>query len=350
MKQQDRYSRHFRLPGFSNKSQSELSTKKIVLVGAGGLGIPVIQYLTGAGVGDLTIIDNDVVSLSNLHRQVIYGEKDIDHSKVAVAKDFLNHLNSEVKIIPIKERLNRENINNLISENCDVIIDASDNFDTRYLIDDYCFENDIPLVYGALHRFEGQLAVFHHQSRISYRDLYPIAPEEGTVDNCEVNGVLGPVAGAIGCMMAIEAIKLLTGLGKVLDGELLVMQFDDLSIIKMKIEKGSNLLNNIKKDAIPEITKKELLKELNSGKTYLLIDIRNPDEYKNQKINNSVNIPAEELLAKAKDFSTDLPVILICEVGKSSIDQIRRLKRNKNQANLINLKGGISEWFNEKSS
>lgn len=349
MEQQDRYSRHFRLPGFTNKTQSELLTKKVVVVGAGGLGIPVIQFLTGAGVGEITIIDDDLVSLSNLHRQVIYGEKDIDRLKVEVAKEILNRLNSDVKIIPKAERLTLKNLNTLIPESCDLILDASDNFDTRYVIDDFCLAHNIPLVYGALHRFEGQLAVFHHQNGVSYRNLYPIAPEEGTVDNCEVNGVLGPVAGAIGCMMAIEAIKILAGLGKVLDGELLVMQFDDLSMIKMKIEKGSNLLNNVKNDAIPEITKNELLEELNSGKKYLLIDIRDPIEFKDLHIENSVNMPTADLHSKSKHFPTNIPVIVICEVGKSSLDQIRMLKRNNIHANLINLKGGINEWFNKKS-
>ena len=349
MEQQDRYSRHFRLPGFTNKTQSDLLSKKVVVVGAGGLGIPVLQYLTGAGVGEITIIDDDQVSLSNLHRQVIYGEKDIDRLKAEVAKEILNRLNSNLKIIPKAARLTQKSINTLIPENPDVIVDASDNFDTRYLIDDFCSDRKIPLVYGALHRFEGQMAVFHHQNKISYRDLYPVAPEEGTVDNCEVNGVLGPVAGTIGCMMAIETIKLLTGLGKVLDGELLVIQFDDFSMIKMKIKKGSNLLNNDKKIAIPEITRNELVRNLNSGKEYLLIDIRDPIEFKNLNIENSVNIPTEELLIKAKDFSADIPVILICEVGKSSLDQIRILKRNKNHVNLINLKGGVYEWFNKKS-
>ena len=350
MEQQDRYSRHFRLPGFTNKTQSELLTKRVVVVGAGGIGIPVLQYLTGAGVGKLMVIDDDIISLSNLHRQVIYGEKDVDRLKVEVAKEILNRLNSDVKIIAKGERLSLKNLNTLIPKNCDLIVDASDNFDTRYLIDDYCSEKNIPLVYGALHRFEGQLAVFHHQNGVTYRDLYPVAPEEGTVDNCEVNGVLGPVAGAIGCMMAIEAIKILTGLGKVLDGELLVMRFDDLSMIKMKIEKGSNLLNNVKSDAIPEITKNELLKDLKSGKGYLLIDIREPIAFENLHIENSVNIPTIELHAKSKHFPANIPIIVICEIGKSSLDQIRMLKRNKNRANLINLKGGINEWFNKKST
>lgn len=349
MEQQDRYSRHLRLPGFTHKTQTDLLTKKVVVVGAGGLGIPVLQYLAGAGVGELIIIDNDQVTLSNLHRQIIYGEKDINRFKVEVAKDVLNSLNADVKITIKKERLTKESLNSLLPEHCDAIVDASDNFDTRYLIDDFCLEMKIPLVYGALHRFEGQLAVFHHKNEISYRDLYPIAPEKGTVDNCEVNGVWGPVAGAIGCMMAIETLKILTGLGNVLDGELLVVKFDDLSTIKMKIEKGSNLLNNIKKDSIPEITKNELIEGLSLGNEYLLIDIRDPCEFKNQNIENSVNIPIDKLQAKANDFSANIPVIMICEIGKSSLDQIRMLKRNNNHANMINLKGGINEWFNKKS-
>jgi len=349
MEPQDRYSRHFRLPGFTNKTQSDLLSGKVVVVGAGGLGIPVLQYLTGAGVGEITIIDDDLVSLSNLHRQIIYAEKDIDRPKAEVAKEILNRLNNDVKIIPKVVRLTQKSLKTLIPENPDVIVDASDNFDTRYLIDDFCSDRKIPLVYGALHRFEGQMAVFHHHNEISYRDLYPVAPEEGTVDNCEVNGVLGPVAGTIGCMMAIESIKILSGLGKVLDGEVLVLQFDDFSLIKIKIKKGSNLLNNDMKVDIPEITTNELLKSLNSGIEYVLVDIRDPIEFENLNIKNSVNIPTKELLSKAKDFSADIPIILICEVGKSSLDQIRMLKRNKIQANLINLKGGINEWYNKES-
>lgn len=346
MDQHDRYSRHFRLPGFTSKTQSELLTKKIVVVGIGGLGIPVLQYLVGAGVGELIIIDNDLVSLSNLHRQVIYGEKDVDRLKVDVAKESLNRLNTSVKIISKGERLTRKSLTTLIPEACDVIVDASDNFETRYIINDYCSENNIPMVYGALHRFEGQIAVFHHENEISYRDLYPVAPEEGTVDNCEINGVLGPVAGTIGCLMAIETLKIITNLGKVLDGELLAMQFINFSMIKIKIEKeGSNLLKSVKNDPIPEFTKNELNKKLNSESDLILVDIRDPKEFQSQHIKSSINIPTKDLILKAKDFPSDIPIIIICEEGKTSLDQIRILKRNKNQANLINLKGGIINWF-----
>ena len=351
MEQQDRYSRHFRLPGFTKNIQTRLLNSKIVIIGAGGLGIPALQYLAGAGIGSIIIIDDDNVSLSNLHRQVIYTETDIGKPKAALAKDFIMNLNSGIKVKAIKDRLNEINIGKLIPTDTDLIIDASDNFETRYTIDDYCSKLAIPLIYGAIHRFEGHIGVFHFSSGISYRSLFPKAPEPGLVDNCEINGVLGPVAGTIGCLMANEAIKLLSGLGKVLSGELLVIKFDDFSVIRMKLhgENQFSLSGNENNYTIENISADKLINKLKTEKNIQLIDIRHPIEFAKNNIPGSVNVPISKLKLHIETIPTDNIVVLICEIGMSSADQIRNLQERNGFPNLLNLKGGIRDWFKTKN-
>jgi len=344
----ERYSRHFNLPGFSVETQVELGNKNITVIGAGGLGTPVLQYLVAAGIGNIHIIDHDQVSLSNLQRQVIFKEDQIGNNKAISAQSNLQNLNSKINIIASCEKLTQESVNSLLNEGLDLIIDASDNFETRYLVDEFSRNNAIPLIYGAIHRYEGQLCVFNYKNGSSYRDLFPSPPEPGTVDNCDINGVLGPVAGVIGSLMANEALKILTGIGKVQCNELVVIRFDDLSMLKMKIPKQSHR-TNIKKEkkiVYHSISGIDLKKALIENEAIYLIDVRIKEQYSQQHIEGSINIPNDEILDRIGEIPRDKEVVVICNIGQMSMNVMRYLQNELNYTNLINLDGGVYAYFN----
>src|SRR5204862_3188744 len=211
----ERYQRQIILPGFREKGQRELLQTKVIVVGAGGLGCPALQYLTAAGVGTIGIIDDDVVSLNNLQRQVLYSVNDIGFSKAERAAITLRQLNTGIKIISYYERLTTQNALALFKE-FDIIIDGTDNFSTRYMINDACVLLNKPLVYGAISQFEGQVSVFRNKNEedVNYRDIFPDPPKDGEVLNCAEAGVLGVLPGIIGTMMANETIKLITSIGE----------------------------------------------------------------------------------------------------------------------------------------
>lgn len=343
----ERYSRHFNLPGFTKETQLSLGLKKVVVIGAGGLGSPVLQYLVAAGVGNIDIIDPDIVSLSNLQRQVLFNEEVIGQNKAETAKKVLNKLNSHINIEAIPEKVDEGNIDRLIESNVDLIIDASDNFECRYLVDSHSQKLGIPLVYGAIHRYEGQVCVFNYKDGPSYRDLFPTAPESGTVDNCDINGVLGPVAGMIGCLMATEALKILSGIGKVQSNELIVLQFDDLSMVKMKIPKRNNVKAISKsKNVYHSISSIDLKKAIDEKEHIHLLDVRMEDQYYMQHIEGSTNIPTDQILERLDEIPKDKEVVVICNIGQSSMNVIRYLQNELEYTNLINLAGGLYSYFN----
>jgi adenylyltransferase/sulfurtransferase len=221
----ERYQRQILLKEFGNEGQQKLLQAKVVVIGAGGLGCPVLQYLAAAGIGTICIIDNDTVSLHNLHRQPLYSTADIGLSKAIIAKEKLLQLNPQLNIIAYNERLDVKNALGII-EQYDVIIDGTDNFATRYMINDACVLLNKPLVYGAVSRFEGQVALFNcknstNEKPVNYRDLFPQPPKDGEVLNCAETGVLGVLPGIIGTMMASETIKLITGIGNTLINRML---------------------------------------------------------------------------------------------------------------------------------
>ncbi len=345
----ERYSRHFNLPGFDRDTQKKLSEKSVAVIGAGGLGTPVLQYLVAAGVGEVNIIDHDVISLSNLQRQVLFNEEQIGLLKAETAKKTLQKLNGQVKINSINLKVTNKSISELLSVSLDLIIDASDNFETRYLVDDYSRTHAIPLIYGAIHQFEGQVSVFNHNNGVSYKDLFPLAPEKGVVDNCDINGVLGPVAGMIGNLMANEGLKILTGIGKVLDNELLVIRFDDFSSIKMKIPKKKvNIEINAEPKKIYQSISADHLKEtINKQEALLLVDVRSNEEFLYRNIEGSVNIPATEILNRVEELPKDGKVIMICNIGQKSMNVIRYLQNELKIENLINLDGGVYSFFDD---
>ncbi|MDH5609789.1 MAG: HesA/MoeB/ThiF family protein, partial [Cyclobacteriaceae bacterium] len=224
--QLQRYSRHLLLPEIRQEGQQKLKNSRVLVVGAGGLGVPVLQYLTAAGVGTIGIVDFDTIDLSNLQRQVLYNEAEVGFSKSKTAAQKLARLNSDIQLIPYHLSLTSSNALDLIRE-YDLVVDGTDNFPTRYLVNDACVLLDKPLVYGSIFRFEGQVSVFNHKGGPNYRDLFPVPPPPELVPNCAEGGVLGVLPGIIGSMQASEAIKIITGIGETLSGRLFL--YDSLT-------------------------------------------------------------------------------------------------------------------------
>lgn len=220
-KELDRYARHIILPGVGAAGQARLKRGSVLVVGAGGLGVPVLQYLVAAGVGRIGIVEMDKVDPSNLQRQVLYGIQDIGRPKAEVAKERLEALNPHIQMDLYPIRLDSTNALEVLGP-YDLVLDCTDNFPSRYLVNDACVLLDKPLVYGAIHQFEGQISVFHHRGGPCYRCLYPTPPKPGTVPNCAEAGVFGVLPGVIGSLMASEALKVLLELGEVLSGKLLL--------------------------------------------------------------------------------------------------------------------------------
>ncbi|WP_367755472.1 ThiF family adenylyltransferase [Flavobacterium sp. WC2430] len=227
-----RYNRQTMLPEIGNAGQEKLKKAKVLVIGAGGLGCPVLQYIATAGVGTIGIVDFDIVKLHNLHRQILYTEKHLGHSKAIIAKSVLESLNPLIKIDAFQEKLTSDNATQIICE-FDIIVDGSDNFATRYLVNDTCVTLGKTVVYGSILGFEGQLAVFNHQDSKNLRDLFPEAPDPKDVPNCNLNGVLGTLPGMIGTMMAHETLKLIIGLPS-LRNELVLFKTLDWQFTKLK--------------------------------------------------------------------------------------------------------------------
>lgn len=229
----ERYSRQLFLPGFGKAAQDKLVAARVLIIGMGGLGCPVAQYLVGAGVGHLILVDDDVVSLSNLHRQVLYGEQDLGRFKVDVAQEKLSKANTDVHIESIKKRCDRSFCVEYIP-NVDLVIDCSDNFETRYVVDDACRLLKKPLVFGAVSTFEGQVAVFA-PGAACYRNIFPEPPAAGSIKNCAEEGVVGMLPGIIGSMQAMEAVKFVTGIGVPLINTLLTYDALTQQVFTMEI-------------------------------------------------------------------------------------------------------------------
>lgn len=227
-----RYNKQMMLPEIGESGQKKIKNAKVLMIGAGGLGCPILQYLATAGVGTIGIIDFDKVELPNLHRQILYSENHIGLSKVVTAKKVLAELNPHIKIIPFDEKLAQNNCESIF-ESFDLIIDGSDNFDTRYLVNDTCVKMNKPLIYGSILKFEGQVAVFNHKGNKNLRDLFPEPPSPEDVPNCSMNGVMGTLPGIIGVIMANEALKLIMEI-PVLNDEILIFNTLDWNLIKLK--------------------------------------------------------------------------------------------------------------------
>ncbi len=366
MNQQEfiRYSRHISIPQFGAEGQQKLSVAKVLIVGAGGLGCPMLSYLTAAGIGVIGIIDDDVVDESNLQRQVLYTTEDIGKSKAEVAAEKLRLANPLITIHVYEERLTAENAIEIF-ESYDIVADGTDNFPTRYLVNDACVILAKTNVYGSVYRFEGQVSVFNYLQEDgtfspNYRDLYPEPPEPGSVPNCAEGGVLGVLPGIIGTMQASEIIKIASGVGEPLIGKLLLFDALTLESRILSFKKnpdihidglidyeqfcGSEIQTNMAE--VKEITVSELKEWKDSGKDFQLIDCREQYEFDFCNLEGEL-IPLGNIIEQAEKISKEKDVVIHCRSGQRSATAILQLQQHLGLSKLYNLKGGILAWSSE---
>ncbi|MHB1179800.1 MAG: ThiF family adenylyltransferase [Daejeonella sp.] len=362
-----RYQRQISLREFGESGQKKLYDAKVLVVGAGGLGCPALQYLVAAGIGTIGIADHDTVSISNLHRQVLYSTDDTGLSKALRAADILGLLNPEIEITAYNYLLTSTNALGLISQ-FDIILDGTDNFASRYMINDACVILKKTLVYGAISRFEGQVAIFNCQERdtqtaANYRDLFPQPPAEGEIQNCEEAGVLGVLPGIIGSMMANETIKLIAGTGDPLINRLITYNSLNNQLYELGIEAGSGTRSLIPADAdefkqtdyewlcsgvpVPQIDHATFTKMLNQS-DISVIDVREINETPIIKEFEHVNIPMSLFRERLSEIKADT-VILFCQSGNRSANAARILSEYYgNSKKIYSLKEGIINWKNLK--
>jgi sulfur-carrier protein adenylyltransferase/sulfurtransferase len=363
-----RYSRHLLLPGFGPEAQLKLKSARVLVIGAGGLGSPLLLYLAAAGVGTIGIIDGDKVDESNLQRQVLFGVQDKGQPKVEAALKKLAALNPHCKINVYNTQLTSANAMEII-RNYDVLADGSDNFPTRYLVNDACVLLDKPDVYASVFRFEGQVSVFNYVDATgargpNYRDLYPVPPPPGSVPDCAEGGVLGVLPGIIGSLQAAEVIKLITGIGETLSGRL--FNFDALSFesnIFTITRSPDNPLNGSHptitalidyeqfcgmhtKKPVREVTPMELKQWQTDKASLQLIDVREPEEYRIVHIGGEL-MPLKTILSNADKIDRNKKVVLHCKTGSRSAQAILALEKQFGFTNLYHLKGGILAYIDE---
>ncbi len=349
-----RYSRHLLIPEFGNKGQERLKAARVLVIGCGGLGSPILLYLAAAGVGTLGIIDGDRVDESNLQRQILYGTDSIGKSKVEETAKRLQSLNPLCTIEPYFEQLTSQNALNILAK-YDLVVDGSDNFPTRYLVNDACVLLNKPLIYGAIYRFEGQVAVFNYQNSPNYRDLFPMPPSPELAPNCAEAGVLGVLPGIIGSLQANEAIKLLAGIGEPLVGKLFIMDALTLTtrIIKIPRLPERPVIDKLidydefcgvkTTDSTTDITAPQLAEMMGNGVDFQLIDVREAQEYALDNLGGEL-MPLSHLADFTDKISRTKTVIIHCQSGMRSQKAIKRLWEEYGFTNLKNLTGGIAAF------
>ncbi len=375
-KELQRYSRHLMLPEIGMQGQLKLKQAKVLLVGTGGLGSPLAIYLAAAGVGTLGLVDFDVVDYTNLHRQVIHFTDDVGKPKITSAKEKITKLNPEVTVISHETALSSENALEIL-KNYDLVIDGTDNFPTRYLVNDACVLLNKINVYGSIFRFEGQVTLFGMKDGPCYRCLFPEPPDPGLVPSCAEGGVLGILPGIIGLLQANEAVKLICGIGEPLKGRLLYfdalkMKFRELKIRKdpkcplcgekrtihklidyeqfCGVPRQENKIENKEKpmnDDIQQMTVQELQKRLNGKKKdFILVDVREQNEYDIARIEGAILKPLSKLEFDYQDLPKDKELVLHCKMGGRSMRACQFLQA-KGYTKLHNVAGGINAWSNE---
>lgn len=361
----ERYQRQISLKEFGESGQRKLQDARVLVIGAGGLGCPALLYLAGAGVGKIGIADFDLVTLSNLHRQVIYSVSDIGLSKALRAGEILRQLNPEIEIEVFNERLSTANSLEILSS-FDIILDGTDNFASRYMINDACVLLNKILVYGAISRYEGQLAIFNCSAGntgipVSYRDLFPQAPAEGEVMNCEEAGVIGVLPGIIGTMMANETIKLITGLGEPLVNRLLTYNSLNNTIYELELIPGPETLTLIPANADEFIAfnydwfcstqaaselEQEIFARMLGDSNLTVIDVREAGETPFISEFEHIQIPLSCIRENIRLIQGET-ILLFCQSGKRSSAAVRILSDYYgNSKKIFSLKGGISAWKN----
>ena len=351
-----RYERQTALKELGEPGQQKLLQAKVLVIGAGGLGCPVLQYLAAAGVGEIGIADDDVVALNNLHRQVLYAENHIGKLKVEAAAEVLKQMNSNVKINQHIVRVDNKNILPIVRL-YDIMIDASDNIPTRYIINDACYLLKKPLIYGSILRFEGQVAVFNYNTNITYRDLFPQQPKENEVADCNEAGVIGVLPGIVGSLQAAEAIKIITGIGQVASGKLITYNMLHNSFYEFNITanplaatflpanevafEGMDYGDVCDVFSVREIDVASFVELRNSAET-IVVDVREEYELNETPILESIQMPFS-----AFDENAELPnaetIIVVCKSGHRSKAAAVLLSRR--YKNVVSLRGGINNWF-----
>jgi len=366
-----RYSRHLIMPEVALDGQKKLKAAKVLTVGTGGLGSPLALYLAAAGIGTIGIVDFDIVDESNLQRQIIHGTSDVGRPKVESARDKIKDINPNVEVRVHEEALTSENALEIFAD-YDVIVDGTDNFPTRYLVNDACVLLGKPNVYGSIFRFEGQASVFWAEEGPCYRCLYPEPPPPGLVPSCAEGGVLGILPGAIGVVQATEAVKLILGIGEPLIGRLMLYDALGMSFREMKLRKdpgcpicgenptvtelidyeefcGIPQANAAQQEnGVPEITVQELKGKLDNGEPINVLDVREPHEYEvaNLEAQGAKLIPLAELPDRLSELNQNDEVAVHCKTGGRSAKAVKLLQ-DAGFGNVHNVKGGITAWSEE---
>ncbi len=362
----ERYQRQIVLPEFDKNTQEKISKAKVLVVGAGALGSSCLLYLTAAGIGKIGIVDGDKVEISNLHRQILYKESDCGKSKSKCAKKVLSKRNSNIHFKIYNELLENKNARKIISK-YDIVVDCTDNFPTRYLINDACYFENKANVHASILGFEGQLSVFNlktdNGNSANYRDLYPSPPNALEVKSCEEAGVIGALPGILGSMQALEVLKIVGGFGEPLKEKL--FKINTLNYKSVLISYPKNPENPIsgKNPSLKTLinyhqfcgtnntkmktkTVQELKEMMTNEEVFQLIDVREPHEYDEGNINGYL-IPLGEVPARFEEFRKDMPVVVQCRSGVRSANAITWLEEEHGFENLYNLEGGILAWVNK---
>ncbi len=362
-----RYSRHLLIPDVGLEGQKKLKAASVLIVGTGGLGSPVALYLAAAGVGRIGLVDYDVVDFSNLQRQVIHGESRLGDLKVESARDRMRDLNPEIQIDVYNEVINSDNAFR-IAEPYDIIVDGTDNFPTRYLVNDLCVLTGKPNVYGSIFRFDGQASVFDAKSGPCYRCLFPEPPPPGLVPSCAEGGVLGVLPGTIGSIQATETLKIILGIGETLVGRLLLYDALDLSFQTVKLHKNpeckvcgehpeiTGLIDYEAFCGVPahdhdegsagdewDITASQLSSRLKDNPDLRLIDVREPHEREISNLEGSELIPLGEFAARLNEMDSAEELVIFCKAGTRSTRALEILA-SAGFKKVKNLKGGINAW------
>ena len=364
----NRYARHLILPEVGIDGQEKLKASSVLCIGAGGLGAPLTLYLAAAGVGRIGIVDFDIVEDSNLQRQVIHGTSTIGMSKLDSAKQRLLDLNPYIEIDCINERLDASNALDLFKQ-YDVVADGTDNFPTRYLVNDACVLTDTPNVYGSIFRFEGQISVFNYKNGPCYRCLYNEPPPPGLVPSCAEGGVLGVLPGVVGTLQATEVIKVLLGLGKVASERLLMFDALNLKFRDLKLRKDPHCVlcsdratqtglidyeefcgipqqKAAESQAVDEISVHALKDLLDQKETLTLLDVREPNEHEICNIEDATLLPLSQVETSLDQFSKDQRIVIHCKSGVRSANAVRKFN-DAGFKNVQNVSGGIIAWAKE---
>ena len=358
-----RYSRHFSLPEIGLEGQHKLKDSSVLIIGVGGLGSPISIYLAAAGVGHIGLVDFDVVDLSNLHRQILYSSQDVNQPKLKIAKERLESISPKTKVTTFEEPLTSSHAMRIF-EDYDIIIDGTDNFPTRYLVNDVCVFQGKPNIYGSIFRFDGQISIFYAKEGPCYRCLYSEPPPPGLVPSCAEGGVLGVLPGIVGCLQATEAIKWIIGAGQSLIGRLLLFDALSMTFREVKLQKDPDCLvcgehptvtepidyegfcgvsGTQETIAVPEIYVQEVKQKLDQEEDFLILDVREPWERDIAQISETLFIPMNSVHSRLEELDPSKEIVIHCRTGQRSAAVTQYLIK-QGYPRVKNMVGGIKAW------